>query len=125
MKIRFTTTFLLFFVALFFLTSSYADEMLGYSVVDNISHIFLWSLVFVPISFFALVLNIQKYKFWLKFTGIFFAISMAIVFLVPEYDPAMISVDRELVNWFFIGLYSLISIIYFIVQYFKNKKYAQ
>lgn len=82
----------------------------------------LWVLILVPLSLLAIALNDQKYKFWLKFTGIFFATSMIVVFLMPEYDSAIVSVDRELTNWFFLGLYSFISIVYFIVQFFKNKK---
>ena len=81
-----------------------------------------WILILIPLSLLALTLNDQKHKFWLKFTGIFFAISMFIVFLVPEYDPGIVSVDRELTNWFLVGLYSSISVVYFITQFIKNKK---
>lgn len=83
---------------------------------------FLWVLILIPLSLFALTLNDQKHKFWLKFTGIFFIISMVIVFLTPEYGTGIVSIDRELINWFLAGLYSFISIIYFIVQFFKSKK---
>ena|SRR3989344_897991 len=82
----------------------------------------LWILILIPLSLLALTLNDQKHKFWLKFTGIFFAVSMFIVFLMPEYDTGIVSVDRELTNWFFVGLYSFISVVYFIVQFFKNRK---
>lgn len=83
---------------------------------------FIWFIVLVPLSLFSLTLNDQKHKFWLKFTGIFFAISMFIVFLMPEYGTGIVSVDRELTNWFFVGIYSFISIIYFIVQFIKKPK---
>ena len=82
----------------------------------------LWFLILIPLSIFSLILNDQKHKFWLKFTGIFFLISMFIVFLTPEYGTGIVSIDRELTNWFFVGLYSFISIVYFIVQFFKNRK---
>lgn len=81
-----------------------------------------WFLLLVPLSLFALILKDDKYKFWLKFTGIFFAGSMFLVYLMPEYDPGLVSLDRELTNWFFAGAYSFISVIYFIVQFVKNKK---
>ena len=84
----------------------------------------LWVLLLIPLSFLALTLNDQKHKFWLKFTGIFFAISMLIVFLMPEYGTGIVSIDRELANWFFVGLYFFVSIIYFIVQFVKNKLYT-
>src|SRR3989344_7944689 len=38
-----------------------------------------WFLVLIPLSLLALTLNDQKHKFWLKFTGIFFAVSMFFV----------------------------------------------
>lgn len=83
---------------------------------------FLWVLVLIPLSLLALTLNDQKHNFWLKFTGIFFAVSMIIVFLMPEYDSGIVSVDRELTNWFFVGLYSFISIVYFIIQFLNKSK---
>ena len=122
MKKKFIIIAVLLFLFSFLLTSSYADKLFGYTIVDNIAYIFLWTLVLIPLSLFALTLNDQKHKFWLKFTGIFFAISMFIVFLMPEYGTGIVSVDRELTNWFFVSSYSLISIIYFIVQFLKPKK---
>ena len=122
MKKKFAFLAILLFVLSFILTSTYADKLLSYNVVDNISYVFLWTITLIPLSLFALSLNDQKHKFWLKFTGIFFVVSMFIVFLMPEYDSSIVSVDRELTNWFFVGLYSLISIIYFIVQFIKKQK---
>lgn len=83
---------------------------------------FLWILILIPLSLFALTLNNTQHKTWLKFTGIFFAISMILVFLSPEYDSGIISVDREIVNWFLAGLHSFISLVYFIVQFVKNRQ---
>ena len=91
------------------------------SLSDYLAYPGFWFLILIPLSLLALTLNEQKHKFWLKFTGIFFAISMVLVFLTPEYGSGIVSIDRELVNWFFVGLYSFISIVYFIVQYFKKK----
>lgn len=82
----------------------------------------LWFLIWIPITLLALTLNNQKHKTWLMFTGIFFAGSMVLVFMTPEYGHGVVSVDRELVNWFLAGLYSFISVIYFIVQYLKRRK---
>lgn len=82
----------------------------------------LWVLILIPLSLLALSLIDKKHKFWLKFTGIFFAVSMVLVFISPEYDSGIVGFDRELVNWFFAGLYSFVSIIYFIVQYFKKDR---
>jgi len=91
-------------------------------MAEKFQYLLLWNLVLIPLSIFALVLNDKKYNFWLKFTGIFFLVSMVIVYMTPEYGSGIVSIDRELTNWFFGGVYSLISIVYFIVQFFKNRK---
>lgn len=91
-------------------------------MAEKLQYPFFWSLLLIPISLFALVLKDEKYKFWLKFTGIFFAGSMFLVYIMPEYDPGLVSLDRELTNWFFAGVYSFISVIYFIVQFVKSRK---
>ncbi len=89
---------------------------------DVIQYPFIWFMLLVPLSIFALFLNEEKHKFWLKFTGVFFIISMVLVYMMPEYGAGMLSPDRELTNWFFAGLYTFISIIYFIVQFFKSRR---
>lgn len=90
--------------------------------MDVLQYPGLWFLILIPLSLLALTLNDQKHKFWLKFTGIFFAVSMFIVFLMPEYGTGIVSIDRELTNWFFAGLYFFISVVYFIVQFIKNQQ---
>jgi hypothetical protein len=95
------------------------------SLFGIVQYPFIWFFILTPISLVAFTLNDQKYKFWLKFTSMFFVVSMFFVYIMPEYDPAIVSIDRKLTNWFFVGLYSLISIIYFIVQFIKNKKQSQ
>ncbi len=88
---------------------------------DSMAYPGLWFLIMIFISLFALSLNNQKHKIWLIFTGIFFILSMIIVFMTPEYGSGLVTVDRELTNWFLAGLYSFLSIVYFIVQYFKSE----
>lgn len=114
-----------FLLVLVFIVSLPCDKYLTCEgkAMDILQYPGLWFLILIPLSLFALILNDQKYKFWIKFTGIFFALSMVIVFLMPETAGGiMLNPDREITNWFFVGLYSLISLIYFIVQFFKNKK---
>ncbi len=116
-------SFLLFIVG--FLMMMPCDKQLSCngSLSNYVGYPLLWFLVFIPLSFLALILNDQKHKFWLKFTGIFFAISMFVVFLMPEVSRGiMLNPDRESTNWFFVGLYFFISIVYFIVQFFKKDK---
>lgn len=90
-------------------------------MMDVLAYPGQWFLALIILSIFALTLSDQKHKFWLKFTGIFFVIGMFFVFAMPEYGTGIVSIDRELTNWFFVGLYSFISVIYFIVQFFKTR----
>lgn len=99
-------------------TDLYCEGMFS----NIIQYPFVWFVISIPLSLFALFLNTEKHKFWLKFTGMFFVISMVLVYLMPEYDPGIFSVDRELTNWFLAGLYSFVSIIYFTVQFIKDRK---
>ena len=111
-------------LVLVFIISSPCDKYLSCTGkwMNILQYPGLWFLFLLPLSLFALVLNNQKHKFWLKFTGIFFAISMIFVFLAPEHDSAIVSLDQELANWFLLGLYSVISIVYFILQFLQNRK---
>lgn len=122
-------TIVLFFLLFIFgfLIMLPCDEQLSCNgpLSNYVGYPLLWFLTLIFLSSFALILNDQKHKFWLKFTGIFFLISMFIVFLTPEYGTGLVSIDRELTNWFFLFLYSFISVIYFIVEYFKNRKEPQ
>lgn len=94
----------------------------GPSTSTHFSHIGLWLLILIPLSLFSLTLNNEKHYFWVKLTGILFLISMILIFLLPEYDRGIVSIDRELANWFFAFVYSVVSIGYFIFQYFKGRK---
>ncbi len=90
--------------------------------MDFLQYPGLWFLALILLSLLALTLRAEEYKFWLKFTGIFFAISMVLVFLMPEYGSGVVSIDRELTNWFLVGTYSTISLIYFLVQFLKGRR---
>ncbi|MHB1316577.1 MAG: hypothetical protein ACYCZW_01835 [Minisyncoccota bacterium] len=123
MKKKFIVFSVLMFLIGVFITSKTGDNLIGINNVDKLYHPFVWSLLLIPLSLLSLTLNEQKHKFWLKFTGIFFLISMIIAYATSERGSSGIfTVDRELTNWFFAGLYGFISIIYFIVQFVKNRK---
>lgn len=94
----------------------------GY-LANGAQYPFLWFLILLPLSLFALTLNDQKYKFWLKFTGVFFLVGMFFVLISPETARGiMLNPDKESTNWFFAGFYSFVSIIYFITQFVKNRR---
>jgi magnesium-transporting ATPase (P-type) len=108
-----------------FLVSLPCDKYLSCEgkAMDTLQYPGLWFLIMIPLGLLALTLNDQKHRSWLIFTGCFFVVSIIIVFLMPETAGGiMLNPDRESTNWFFAGLYSFISIIYFIVQFFKNRK---
>lgn len=120
-KFIFENIFCLIIIFLLFLPCDNTLYCTGV-MAEKLQYPFLWSLLLIPISLFALVLKDEKYKFWIKYTGIFFVISMVIVYMTPEYGSGIVSIDRELTNWFFAGFYSLSSIVYFIVQFVKNRR---
>ena len=112
-------------LALVFLFSFPCDKNLTCTgkAMDVLQYPGLWFLVLIPLSLAALILNDQKHKFWLKFTGVFFVLSMFLVFLMPEIaGGVMLNPDRESTNWFLLCVYSLLSIIYCLTQFIKNRK---
>lgn len=93
----------------------------GY-MTGNLQYLIVWFLSFTLLSLLGLIVNDQKHKFWLKFTAIFSALSVLIVYMTPEYGSGIVSIDRELTNWLLAGLYSFISVVYFITQFVKNRR---
>jgi len=84
-----------------------------------------WFLILIPISLLALFYDDNKYIIWLKSTGVFFVVSMVLVFIMPEYPRGlMLNPDRKFTNLFLVGIYSLFSVLFFI-SYFVNKKNEQ
>ncbi|MFA6000359.1 MAG: hypothetical protein WC783_05310 [Candidatus Paceibacterota bacterium] len=67
-------------------------------------------------------LEINKYKIWLITSVTVSAISIFIAYATGSGNGAIVDIDGELITWFFAGLYSFISIIYFIFQAIKNRK---
>ena len=120
-KKTFILSILLFIISLLFMMPCDKTLYCNGPLSDYIGYPLFWFLIWIPLTLLALILNEQKHKLWLKFTVVFFAVSMVLVFITPEYGHGIVSIDRELVNWFFVGLYSFISIVYFIVQYLKKK----
>jgi len=90
---------------------------------DTVAYPAQWFLFLVVLSLFALSLSDQKHKFWLKFTGIFFLVGMFFVLISPETARGiMLNPDKELTNWFFLGVYTVTSLVYFITQFVKNRR---
>lgn len=113
---------ILYLILSLVLITDYFNNVFGNDFSKTISYPGLWSLSFLPLTLIGFKLNDKKYKFWAGFTVIFFTVSMFIVFSMPETAGGLfLNPDRESTNWFFAGLYSFISLVYFRVQYLKQK----
>jgi hypothetical protein len=117
--------FLLVFLTLILSLPCHGNLVCTGVAMDYLEYPFFWFILLIPLSLLALVLKDEKHRYWLKFTGIFFIVSMVLVYLMPEYDPGIVSMDRELTNWFLAGIYSFVSIVYFIVQFVKSRRSSQ
>ena len=74
------------------------------------------------LSLLTFKLDTKKYRIWLIISLVLSAISIFFAYAAGDGNGAIVDIDGELITWFFVGLYSFISIIYFIVQFFKNRK---
>ena len=92
-----------------------------YHIDDFFGYIFLWSFVLFVLSLLAFKLDVTKYKIWLLISIIISLVSVLLAYEAGDGNGAIVDIDGELITWFFTGLYSFISIIYFIIQ-FKNRK---
>jgi hypothetical protein len=124
MKKKFVLLIILLLVVNFLLFLPCDKDLYCHGVLSKIvQYPFVWLVFITPLSLLALTLTDQKHKFWLKLTGIFFAIAMFFVSLMPETARGiMLNPDKESTNWFFLGIYTITSIIYFIVQFFRKRK---
>lgn len=107
---------------IFFWYSSYTQGFFDYNIAQFIGYIFYWSVALFIVSLFAFMIDDRKYKIWLLISGIYVIISILIAVGVGDGDSSVVSYDGKSFTWFFAGLYSLVCIIYFIVQFLKNKK---
>lgn len=109
-------------VGIFSWYSSYTKGSFDYHVAQFVGYLFYWSITLFIVSLFALILDNRRYKIWLLITSIYALISILIAYGTGDGNGAIISFDGKDLTWFFAGLYSFISIIYFLPQFFKNQK---
>jgi len=91
----------------------------NYHVAYVVEYLFYWGVVVFILSLFAFMLNNAKYKVWFFITILFMVISILFTYSVDENDVLF---SGQYVILLLIGLYSFVSIIYFLVQFLKNKK---
>lgn len=102
-------------------TFSYENWPYDYHIANLLEYLSLWLFVMSILSLFSFVLDDKKHKKWVLMTLIFFISSVLLAYKIGDGTGGIVSIDGELITWFLVGLYSLISIIYFITQFFKNK----
>ena len=110
-------------IGIFYWYMSYTKQWpFDYHLAQFVEYLLYWSVTLFVISLFALTLNRTKYKIWLLITLIYLLFSVLIAYQVGDGSGILIVFDGKLLTWIFAGLYSFVSIVYFIVQFFKNKK---
>lgn len=99
----------------------YYDKSFSYNyhVANVIEYFFYWSTALFVLSLLAFVLNNTKYKIWFFVTIPCAILSVLIAYDIDGHD---IFFNGEYITFWLISFYSFISIIYFIVQFLKNKK---
>src|SRR3989344_9377488 len=117
-----TSIFLISLSLIFYWLISY----IRYNIDDKLFYflqcIFIWTLCITILNIIAFILNDYKYKLYIIVTGIYSVLSLVIAYNMGDRGSTIPSFDMGILTIFFIGLYSLISIIYFIIQFFKNRK---
>ena len=113
----------LILVGIFFWYSSYTKQWpFDYHIAQLVGYLLYWSIALFLVSLFALVLNKRKYKIWLLITAIYVIIAVLIAYSVGGGNDAIVNIDGKLLTWYLAGLYSFVSVIYFIVLIFQNNK---
>ncbi|MFZ2621280.1 MAG: hypothetical protein WAX85_03195 [Minisyncoccia bacterium] len=124
MKKIVSSLFLVMSVGIFVWYSHYTKGSFDYDTAQFVGYLFYWSVSLFIVSLFALVADNKKYKIWVLFTLIYVPISILIAYETGNDGGAIISFDGKDITLFFAGLYTLISIIYFLIQFFKNRRGA-
>ena len=109
-------------IVVFILRDRYEQWPFDYQVAQVMDNLFLWLLSLFILSLFSFTLETKKYKIWLSVTLLFSLLSIYWAYRIGDGSGSLISFDGETTTWLLVGLYSFISLIYFIIQYFKNQK---
>ena len=119
-----TISLVLFFLSfgIYLGYSYYIKGPFDYHVAQFAGYFFYWNVALFIMSLFALTLNGIKYRKWLIFTLIFVIFSMLVAYTTGDGNDSIINFDGELLTFISICIYSLVSIIYFTIQFFKKEK---
>ncbi len=102
----------------FFIFKLRLDENL-----DNLfEYVFVWLITLFILSILAVKLSNTKYKVWLTISIIVSIV--CIIFVYPDGDGGGygIGFDGEYMSMWFASLYSIVCVIYFIIDFVRNRK---
>jgi hypothetical protein len=99
-----------------------SNPQFNYLTAQFIAYLFYWSVAVFIVSLFALVIDKIKYKKWLLITLVYVLISLIFGYKVGDGNGGIIDIDGQSLTFLLAGFYSFISIIYFLIHFFKNRK---
>ncbi len=112
-------------VLIFFIYSNYTKGFFDYDIAQQIGYFFYWSVDLFILSLIAQVIAVDRYRKWITISLIFSILSIIFAYIMGSGNGSIVSVDGKLTTWFLVGLYSAVSIIYFIIQFFRQRKSRQ
>jgi hypothetical protein len=106
-------------IVLVFLESKQSCSYVFNYSISWCAYIVMYLSIFFPILFFALVSSrLKNNNSWVSFTGWYLFIFLIIYVFTPNESRSFISFDKELLIIFIVPLYSVISVVYLLM----NKK---
>jgi len=121
MKNIFNLIFLIIGIILFSFYYKYTGQEFNYHIAEFIWYFCQWIIVLFLLNIFSFLINQEKYKKWMLITISYIGISIFLAYRTGDGNGSIFVINGELLTWFLAGLYSIISIIYFIIQHLKNK----
>jgi hypothetical protein len=93
----------------------------GANISYFIGYIFIWFVALFILSIFALKLENTKYKNWLITSIVVAVLSVFWAYKNDLTGNAVVTIDGGITTVFAISLYSFVSVVYFIIDFFKNR----
>ncbi len=122
MKKKIALVFLFISGLIYLFEYSYTNNSFNYHIDQFVGYIFVWSVSIFVLSILGYKLSDQKYRMWSVTSIGLGTLSVFLGYLIGDGTPGMLNFDGESINLILVGLYSTISVFYFLYQYFKGKK---
>ncbi len=120
MKKIFSFVFFVLALASISYTYKYEHWPYNYHVANFLEQLSLWLLLVFMFSLVSFILDYKNYKIWSILTVLWIILSLFLSYKIGDGSGTIISTDGEMITWYLIGLYSIVSIFYFITQYLKK-----